>query len=180
MRVYTKTGDGGKTSLADGSRVEKTSLQLEAYGTVDELNSFVGLLRAEESVVASVWDEQLRFVQNKLFNLGAALAGAPGDWICTDDVQTLEHWIDAMQATLPVSHDFLLPSGSRAVALAHVCRTITRRSERNVLRWIENSEKANEQNVAILPFLNRLSDYFFVLSRTLCQQEGKKSEIWSK
>ncbi len=178
MKIYTKTGDKGMTSLCGGQRVHKTDSRLEAYGTADELNSFVGLLRAE--VLPDDIDEQLRWVQNKLFNIGAALAGAEGEWIMNNDIAHLEGWIDEQQAVLPENRSFLLPTGSRAVALSHVCRTITRRLERRVLKCQLECEKSENQNVTILPFLNRLSDYFFVVSRTLCQREGKIGEKWVK
>lgn len=178
MSIYTKTGDGGETSLANGLRVSKTDCRIEAYGTIDELNSFVGLLRSEP--LEEQEEQQLRCVQNILFNIGAALAEAPGSWITTEHVDMIESWIDQQQSQLPANHDFLLPYGSRRVALSHVCRTITRRAERLIIAKVKQNEVVEQQNVTILCFLNRLSDYFFVLSRTFCQKEGGKCEKWDK
>ena len=118
--IYTKTGDKGETSLANGQRVAKTDLRIEAYGTVDELNSWIGALR----VVAE--DSQLEWIQNKLFNLGAELSDAPGEWIIEKDVKQLEAWIDEIQAKLPALRAFLLPCGGEAVSRCHICRTVCR------------------------------------------------------
>lgn len=164
--IYTKTGDKGTTSLASGERVAKTDVRIEAYGTVDELNSFIGWLR----VVAE--SEQLAWIQNKLFNLGALLSAAPGEWIKEEDVTQLEQWIDAMQAVVPAQRAFVLPAGGEAVCRCHVCRTICRRAERRML-------EAQSDEIA-LKFVNRLSDYLFVLSRFLGYQNDEKEAIWHK
>ena len=164
--IYTKTGDKGTTSLASGERVAKTDVRIEAYGTVDELNSFIGWLR----VVAE--SEQLAWIQNKLFNLGALLSAAPGEWIKEEDVMQLEQWIDAMQAIVPAQRAFVLPAGGEAVCRCHVCRTICRRAERRML-------EAQSDEIA-LKFVNRLSDYLFVLSRFLGYQNDEKEAIWHK
>jgi len=164
--IYTKTGDKGETSLANGERVPKTDLRIEAYGTVDELNSWIGLLRVRYE------HEQLEWIQNKLFNLGAALSEAPGDWIQEADVQQLETWIDAMQQILPPQRAFLLPAGSEAVCHCHICRTICRRTERQMIR-----AKSNER---YLRFMNRLSDYLFVLARFIGFQNGENEKKWTK
>lgn len=164
--IYTKTGDKGTTSLASGERVTKTDVRIEAYGTVDELNSFIGLLRvAAES-------EQLAWIQNKLFNLGALLSAAPGEWISEADVTQLEQWIDAMQAVVPPMRAFILPAGGEAVCRCHVCRTICRRAERRML-------EAKSVEIA-LKWINRLSDYLFVLARFLGCQNDEKEAIWHK
>lgn len=175
MAIYTKTGDKGETSLANGQRVPKTDVRIEAYGTVDELNSWIGLLRviilhAADDVRLS--DVQLEWIQNKLFNLGAELSEAPGEWIIVDDVKRLEEWIDAMQEVTPKQHAFVLPMGSEMVAKCHVCRTICRRAER---RMIESEAKA-----VSLQFVNRLSDYLFVLSRYICFKNGEVECVWKK
>lgn len=164
--IYTKTGDKGTTSLASGERVAKTDVRIEAYGTVDELNSFIGWLR----VVAE--SEQLAWIQNKLFNLGALLSAAPGEWIKEEDVMQLEQWIDAMQAVVPAQRAFVLPAGGESVCRCHVCRTICRRAERRML-------EAQSDEIA-LKFVNRLSDYLFVLSRFLGYQNDEKEAIWHK
>ena len=164
--IYTKTGDKGETSLASGQRVAKTDVRIEAYGTVDELNSWIGLL------AATVNEEQLYWLQNKLFNLGAELSDAPGEWITDADVHQLETWIDAMVNATPKQHAFVLPAGSESVCRAHVCRTICRRAERRMI-----DAKASE---TALQFINRLSDYFFVFSRYISHRNGEKESIWCK
>ena len=164
--IYTKTGDKGTTLLANGQRVAKTDVRIEAYGTVDELNSWIGMLRVTYP------SEQLEWVQNKLFNLGAELSEAPGEWITEADVHQLEQWIDAMQEVVPKQKAFVLPMGGEAVCRCHVCRTICRRAER---RMIE--AKASETS---LKMVNRLSDYLFVLSRYIGYKNGEKEAIWCK
>ena len=185
MAIYTKTGDKGTTSLANGERVSKTDARLEAYGTVDELNSWVGMVRASirdngqwtiDNGEGSI-DEQLRWVQNKLFNLGAALSCAPGEWISAADVQQLEHWIDRMQAELPPMRAFVLPAGGEAVARCHVCRTVCRRAERRMLE-IGNG-KCEAGNVE-LQFVNRMSDYLFVLARYVGHKLDEIEQNWQK
>ena len=164
--IYTKTGDKGETSLANGQRVAKTDLRIEAYGTVDELNSWIGALR----VVAE--DSQLEWIQNKLFNLGAELSDAPGEWIIEKDVKQLEAWIDEIQAKLPALRAFLLPCGGEAVSRCHICRTVCRRAERKMI-------EANANPVALC-FVNRLSDYLFVKSRAICLDNGEIEKEWIK
>lgn len=176
--IYTKTGDKGTTSLANGERVSKTDARLEAYGTVDELNSWVGLVRAGlcDNGQCSV-DEQLCWVQNKLFNLGAALSCAPGEWISAEDVRQLELWIDAMQAELPQPRAFVLPAGGEAVARCQVSRTVCRRAE----RWIEGLRVTDDGLWETeLKFTNRLSDYLFVLARFIGFKSGETEQIWQK
>lgn len=174
MAIYTKTGDKGETSLANGQRVAKTDARIEAYGTVDELNSWIGLLRAGLPILNSKMDDdaQLYWIQNKLFNLGAALSEAPGEWITAQDVAQVEQWIDAMQAIVPKQHAFILPAGSEMVARTHICRTICRRAER---RMIEAESKAVD-----LQFINRLSDYLFVFSRYIAYCNGEAENMWKK
>lgn len=174
MAIYTKTGDKGETALASGQRVAKTDARIEAYGTVDELNSWVGMLRA--SLAASELhlplDEQLAWCQNKLFNLGAALSDAPGEWISENDVKQVEQWIDAMQESVPKQRAFVLPAGSESVCRCHLCRTVCRRAERRMI-----TAQASD---AHRRFINRLSDYFFVLSRFVGYQNGEKEAVWCK
>lgn len=186
MSIYTKTGDTGMTSLADNQRVSKANPRLETYGTADELNAWVGMLRAAlatlpshadatPSVAAASadLDTQLLWVQNKLFNLGASLSAAPGEWILATDVAQLEQWIDLMQTLLTPVRAFILPAGSECVARCHVCRTITRRLER--LMVAIDYPKMDERK-----FINRLSDYFFVLARRLGDLEQVNVAIWHK
>lgn len=173
--IYTKTGDKGETSLASGARVPKTDVRIEAYGTVDELNSWIGLLRAGVQG-SDQWMEdvqnQLEWIQNRLFNLGAALSEAPGEWIEEAEVTQLEQWIDAMQTVVPKQHAFVLPAGGEAVCRCHICRTICRRAERKMI--------ASEAPETELKFINRLSDYLFVLSRYLAFENDEKEAIWRK
>ncbi len=166
MKIYTKTGDKGTTSLFGGKRIAKDDLRIEAYGTVDELNSFIGLLVAsfqEESQLAILTE-----VQNRLFTIGAALATDPdkpnsSSDIHESDIEILENAMDNMDQLLPPLRNFILPGGDQAIANAHVCRTICRRAERRVVSLA--SESTVDQQIII--YLNRLSDYFFILSRYL-------------
>lgn len=168
MKIYTKTGDKGQTSLANGKRVPKTDMRIEAYGTSDELNSCIGWLRAAAD------NEDLRWIQNKLFDLGACLAGAEMH-IEEAAITRLEERIDAMQAELPVLKAFVLPAGNEAACRSHICRTVTRRLERIMLACENSAEWRTE-----LIFVNRLSDFFFVLSRYLTIKGGKTEETWQK
>ena len=176
MSIYTKTGDKGETSLASGQRVPKTDVRIEAYGTVDELNSWIGMLRAsafhQPSVIRMSVNTELEWVQNKLFNIGAVLSEAPGEWIVEEDVKQLEQWIDTMQAVVPPQRAFLLPAGSETVCRCHVCRTVCRRAERRML-------DAHSDPVA-LRFINRLSDYLFVLSREVAYSNNETENMWKK
>ena len=173
--IYTKTGDKGQTSLANGERISKADARIEAYGTVDELNSWIGLLRAGlklSAVRIPSSDEQLAWMQNKLFNLGAALSLAPGKWVNASDVQQVETWIDAMQAQVPKQRAFILPAGSECVARCHVCRTICRRAERRMIALGCPDEA--------MQLMNRISDYLFVLSRYFGFMNGEPEEAWKK
>ena len=181
MKIYTKTGDNGTTSLVGGTRVSKTDKRLEAYGTADELNSFVGLLRAKN--LPKDVDQTLNFVQNKLFNLGACLATEPEKVqfvqdivLKEDDVLLLEKEIDAMSVNLPTIHSFILPAGSETVALCHVCRTITRRLERRIID-LQNDDLNHDLNVH---FVNRLSDYLFILSKKVAKIDNSAVFLWEK
>ena len=177
--IYTKTGDKGETSLANGERISKADARIEAYGTVDELNSWIGMLRASiadcrelmaDSQSPIAVNDQLRWLQNKLFNLGAALSMAPGEWIKEADVHRIEQWIDAMQALVPRQKAFILPSGSESVARCHVCRTICRRAERKMIALGCEDEP--------LRFMNRTSDYLFVLARYITHLSNEPEEAW--
>ena len=171
--IYTKTGDKGQTSLANGQRVAKTDPRIEAYGTVDELNSWIGMLRVTVSGDRlAVNGEQLAWIQNKLFNLGAELSEAPGEWITEADVKLLESWIDAMQSELPKQHAFIQPAGSESVSRCHICRTICRRAERRMI-------EAQALPVS-LQLINRLSDYLFVLSRFIAFTNSEPEFMWKK
>ena len=179
--IYTRTGDSGTTSLVGGERVAKTDLRLEAYGTVDELNAFIGVLLAQ--MPAGDDHDILLFVQNKLFTVGSYLATDPSftsfrqeSLLPESAVEKLERRIDEIDASLPKLNNFVLPGGSLSAAQAHVCRTVCRRAERAILRV---SEQYPVDEV-ILRFMNRLSDYLFVLSRA-CNILSSVDEIfWNK
>ena len=181
MKIYTKSGDKGRTSLATGKRVSKSDLRLEAYGTADELNSYVGWLRSELAHTNAVWsaemDNQLGWLQNRLFDLGAVLAGS--DMVfAPENVALLEGWIDEMQGELEELTAFILPGGSREVSLCHVCRCVCRRLERNMVVWSENSGETVAESV--WQFVNRLSDYCFVLSRFVAKNLEIRVYFWEK
>ena len=191
MPIYTKTGDRGETSLANMQRVSKASPRLEAYGTADELNAWVGMLYAQLTTLNShpstinspspltPQRSALQWLQNRLFNVGAALSLAEGEWLREEDVSQLEHWIDAMQAELPPLRCFILPAGNEAVATAHICRTITRRLERLVVALKETAESKSADDIC-LRFINRLSDYFFALARYIAHLSDIPDVPWSK
>ncbi len=177
MKVYTKRGDKGKTSLASGRRVDKFNALIEAYGTVDELNAAVGELMAltqSEGI-----RDQLSQIQYLLFNIGSMLAR---DGVINDDypdikessVSLLEDWMDRYTESLKPMTAFILPSGSHAIAKSHVCRTVCRRAERRVLS-VQGEVYSHD---TIIMYLNRLSDYFFVLARYFAQLEGVDELLW--
>ena len=181
MKIYTKSGDKGRTSLASGKRVSKSDLRLEAYGTADELNSFVGLLRSAlckcNTDCNSMIDRQLGCVQNRLFDLGAILAGA--EMVLPQEaVNQLENWIDEMQANLPELRAFILPGGNEVISLCHVCRCVCRRLERSMVLWCEESGESLEESV--WQYVNRLSDFCFVLARLLAKKLEINELIWEK
>ncbi len=180
MKVYTKTGDKGQTSLLSGERVPKHHLRIEAYGTVDELNSFIGLLREYE--IGDNNKSLLFTVQNLLFDLGAGLSIERQKDIfknmkkvSNDDIKLLESEIDKMNEDLPPLKSFILPGGSKAVAISHICRTVCRRAERLCTNLAENTEV---EELSIM-YLNRLSDYFFVLARKIAFDNNVELPIWT-
>ena len=179
MKIYTKKGDQGKTSLLGGTKVPKDHARIEAYGSTDELNSFIGLL-LEELPAGSDQKNILKTVQYIIFEIGASLATEADKShlyeanLTEAQIQQLEQVIDAMQEVLPVQKYFVLPGGYKSVALAHVCRTVCRRAERQVV-YLNNSESINP---LILIYLNRLSDYLFVLSRKLAMDFGAEEVYW--
>ena len=180
MKIYTRTGDAGETSLFDGTRVKKSDARVDAYGDVDELNAWLGLARA--SSLPSELDEELVHIQRDLFALGARLAD-PAERIADrvtkatladDDIDRLELLIDRLEAELPPLRRFILAGGSPAGAALHVARTVCRRAERICVTL------AREEPVdaAILRYLNRLSDAFFVWSRWVSSQLGAPEVLW--
>ena len=168
MKIYTKTGDTGKTSLLGGSRVSKSDLQIEAYGTVDELNSNIGLLR--DLVTNEEVKSLLINIQNKLFTIGAYLANDQKKTtiklpaLNVGIIEVLEQSIDKMEEELAPLTKFILPGGHPTVSQTHICRSVCRRSERSVIRFNDSSENVNP---IVIQYLNRLSDYLFVLGRKL-------------
>lgn len=177
MKIYTKTGDAGQTSLFGGQRLSKDDLRIEAYGTVDELNACLGLLRdhlTDASVRETLW-----VIQNRLFTIGAHLATAPGKTgvgpdLEEADVELLEQGIDSMEAQLPPLRNFILPGGHPAVSFCHLARTVCRRAERRVVS-LANQETVPE---ILIRYLNRLSDYLFVLGRAAAQQMQVDEVVW--
>jgi len=179
MKIYTKTGDKGTTSLLSGNRVSKYNIRIEAYGTIDELNSFIGYLRSLE--IDSETLEKLIFIQTKLFSIGSILALDENKYniqipeIVEQDILMLENEMDKIEAIVPKLKNFILPGGHPTVGLAHVCRSICRRAERLIVRLAEE----NEINELIIIFVNRLSDYFFMLSRKFMHDFNVDEVIWN-
>lgn len=179
MKIYTKRGDTGKTSLLSGERVDKYNERIEAYGTIDELNSFVGLLRSGE--LDNNDKLFLIRIQNKLFNLGANLAVAKTNTniklpdLTNEDVELLEREMDKIDATLPQLKNFVLPGGNQTVAYSHVCRSVCRRAERLIVKLSANTA-VDEQ---IIKYINRLSDYFFQLSRKIISDLNIEEDVWN-
>jgi cob(I)alamin adenosyltransferase len=173
-KIYTRTGDGGSTGLADGTRVPKDSPVIEAIGAVDELNSTLGVLLAE--TLPDEIHSCLTDIQHDLFDLGGELS-RPGHAILTDAyVLRLERALDGFNSELPPLKDFVLPGGSRAAALAHVARTVCRRAER---RLVTLDRKKSTPPCAVR-YLNRLSDLFFVIARALNRAAGQSDVLWQQ
>ncbi|MGB5346610.1 MAG: cob(I)yrinic acid a,c-diamide adenosyltransferase [Woeseia sp.] len=174
-KIYTRTGDDGSTGLGDGSRVAKDDPRVEAYGTVDEANSAIGIVLAEDTVPNGI-RECLLEVQHDLFDLGGELC-IPGHTAIEDSFVTrLEQQLDAFNKDLPRLKDFILPGGGRAAAACHLARTIVRRAERRVLTLQNTATVRNE----VLRYLNRLSDLLFVIARRLARAESGKEVIWDR
>ncbi len=178
MKIYTKTGDQGTTSLFGGKRVSKSDLRIDAYGTVDELNSYVGLLRDQE--VNKKRSEVLVEIQDRLFTIGSILATEPGNVkvkipsLKETDITFLEKQIDEMDLQLPAMKSFVLPGGHQSVSFGHVARTVCRRTERLVIA-LDQLEKVD---ALVIKYLNRLSDYLFVLCRMMTQELGAEETPW--
>ncbi len=173
-KIYTRTGDDGTTGLGDGSRTAKDSPRVEAYGTVDELNSTIGMVLSE-STPQSVADA-LVAVQHDLFDLGAELC-VPGYTVVTAErIDWLEQVLDEHNAGLPYLEEFILPGGGPAAAACHLARTVCRRAERRVIT-LAREEDLNDQGLA---YLNRLSDLLFVLGRVLARHEGGGEVLWQR
>lgn len=187
-RVYTRTGDRGETSLVGGKRVPKDSPRIDAYGTIDELNSIIGLARVfnEENLEAGeahhFLDEVLCKIQDELFDLGSELATPPESFqqgmfrISQTEIKNIEKLIDKCQENLQPLESFILPGGGRVGAYLHQCRTVCRRAEREILR-LSRQETISEWP---LKYVNRLSDLFFVLLRWIGKETGEREYLWQR
>ena len=183
LKIYTKTGDKGRTSLLGGTKVSKANLRIEAYGTVDELNSFMGLLIDQLALHEAGIDLSTpREIQDRLFTIGSTLACDPEKEIAMqlpglheEDVLLLEKEIDAMNAELPEMRSFILPGGHVAVSTAHVVRCVCRRAERNCVHLQEESGHVDE---LVIKYLNRLSDYLFILARFIGMKLHAEEVAW--
>lgn len=178
MKIYTKTGDNGETSLLGGKRVKKSDLQIESYGTVDELNSWIGLIRDQS--MDETYKTQLIEIQDRLFTIGSLLAAQFKGTkmklpkIVESDIEYLESSIDAMNEVLPEMKSFVLPGGHTTVSYSHIARCVCRRAERVVVALKESGF----ENEIVLKYLNRLSDYLFVLSRKMMHDLNAKEIPW--
>lgn len=172
-KIYTRTGDDGSTGLGDGSRIGKDALRVEAYGTVDEANSCIGLVLASEGVADDIRD-LLTSVQHQLFDLGGELC-IPGHAAIEDaDIDRLEQRLDHYNDDLPPLRDFILPGGGEAAARCHIARTVVRRAERMTVA-LSRHEDVRPQAIR---YLNRLSDLLFVLCRVLARASGHGEVLW--
>jgi cob(I)alamin adenosyltransferase len=178
MKIYTKTGDKGQTSLLGGTRISKSHNRINAYGTTDELNSYIGLLR--DQAVNLTRKDVLKEIQDRLFTIGSSLAADPDKSkmkipdLLDSDVKLLENEIDKMNASLPELKEFILPGGHESVSFCHIARCVCRRSERLVVLLAEK-EFVSE---LVVIYLNRLSDYLFVLSRMMAKELNAEEITW--
>lgn len=174
MKLYTKTGDKGETSIIGKDRIDKDDIRIEAYGTVDELNSVVGL--AILRVSSEIKDDLIQ-IQSLLFEIGSELASIkPRNTICEEDIGNLESLIDQAVDQTPALKSFILPGGSEGSSWLHLARTVTRRAERLILTF----SRSNEINPNIIPWMNRLSDLFFAWARQCNVLDGIKDVEWTK
>ncbi len=187
-KVYTRTGDAGKTRLAGGQQVWKDSLRVDAYGTIDELNASVGVVRVmnaesgDRHMHAQQLEDELRWVQNKLFDVGSILATAPGQTfknmpqVAANDVVRLERLIDRCQKDLEPLKEFILPGGGKVSGFLHQARTVCRRAERLCVAL----SRAEPVDPTIVTFVNRLSDTLFVLARWVAKTQGEPEFLWER
>ena len=177
LKIYTKTGDAGKTSLIGGTKVPKSHLRIETYGTTDELNSYIGLL--SDLIDTPQYKAVLKEVQDRLFTIGSVLASDPSKNMMVpdlkiEDIQLLENEIDTMELALPPLKNFILPGGHKTVSFCNIARTVCRRAERLAVA-LDGVEKIDPLSIK---YLNRLSDYLFVLGRKVGQDLGATEVIW--
>ncbi len=189
FKIYTKTGDKGETSLFGGARVPKSHVRVEAYGTVDELNSYIGLLT--DLIIPTQYKAVLKEIQDRLFTIGSILATEPSKQMKTpdlknEDIQLLENEIDTMDAQLPPLKNFILPGGHSTVSFCNIARTVCRRAERSVINLVmlekEEGQPINPINQSgqalSIQYLNRLSDYLFILGRKIAKDLGAEEILW--
>jgi cob(I)alamin adenosyltransferase len=172
-KIYTRTGDDGTTGLGSGERIAKDSRRVEAYGTVDELNSLIGLVLAESGMAPEI-ESCLSQIQHELFDLGGELCIPGTTAISAKAVARLEKSLDEFNADLPPLKDFVLPGGTRGAATCHVARSVCRRAERRVLS-LKKDEPVNENSIK---YLNRFSDLLFVIARVLNRNAGQPEPLW--
>jgi len=178
MKIYTKTGDKGLTSLIGGTRVPKHHLRIESYGTVDELNSYIGLIRDQN--ISEHDKDILKHIQDRLFTIGASLAADPekSKMVIPDlkdeDIELLEHEMDIIDEQLPPLKHFILPGGSNAISFCHIARCVCRRAERITVHLAEESPVDEKVNI----YLNRLSDYLFTLARKIGDEQSIPENKW--
>jgi cob(I)alamin adenosyltransferase len=178
MKIYTKTGDKGQTSLIGGTRVPKHHIRIESYGTVDELNSWIGLINDQD--IAQESKTILSEIQDRLFTIGSSLASDPEKSkmkipdLHQSDIELLENQIDKMNEVLPEMRNFILPGGHTTISYCHLARCVCRRAERNVIH-LHETEYVNEM---VIVYLNRLSDYLFVLARFVAHQMNVNETAW--
>ena len=174
-KIYTKTGDDGTTGLGDGSRVDKDGLRVEAYGTVDEANSAIGIVLTMPSMTPFI-EDSLTNVQHDLFELGGELCIPGHEAIAEEFINRLENDLDHLNENLPPLKDFILPGGGSGSAACHLARTIVRRAERRVISLKKEDTVRDE----VIRYLNRLSDLLFVVARVLARSENGKEVLWSR
>lgn len=189
MKVYTGTGDKGKTSLFSGERLLKSDRRIDAYGEIDELNSFIGAVKAAREVDDPDLDREIDMIQGWLLEAGAWLATTPGSSSAAHlkpftqtPAARLEAAVDAMSDQLPDLKSFILPQGHLSAANAHIARTVCRRAERRIIAFARSEDSARPTTETlghILVFLNRLSDYLFVLARYLNKRHGVDESVWN-
>ncbi|HEY1008482.1 MAG: cob(I)yrinic acid a,c-diamide adenosyltransferase [Daejeonella sp.] len=178
MKIYTKTGDKGLTSLIGGTRVPKYDLRIESYGTVDELNSYIGMIR-DQDIPVSLKDI-IKEIQDRLFTIGAALASDPEKSkmkvpdLHVSDIELIENQIDEMNEVLPELKHFILPGGDTVVSYCHISRCVCRRAERIAVHLSEESFVDEK----VIVYLNRLSDFLFVLARKICHDRNLPENKW--
>ena len=176
-KISTKTGDKGETGLGDGSRISKTSLRIDVIGEVDELNSWVGVLRAELDE-QNKYQNRLSQIQHDLFDLGGELCVPGYKAIAAEMLTDLENDLVDINEALPALKDFILPGGNKAASYCHMARAVSRRAERSIVALSLQEDNEADVSPLALQYLNRLSDFFFVLARALARENGGSEVLW--